>query len=783
MRSFHLFAVLFALVFGASQGRAERSVTNNVADSLNFSSGRPQSVGLVLSGGGAKGIAHIGVIQALEDHNIPIDYIAGTSMGAVVGGLYAAGYTPAEMMELIESEGFAHWSTGEIDESLTYYYAQPDPTPAFINVNLGDSASSFKSILPTSFISPLPMNFAFMALFSAYTAQCDENFDKLFVPFRCVTSDVYTKRKVVCSKGSLGDAIRASMTFPIVFRPIEMDGTLMYDGGIYDNFPVDVMRTEFAPDIMIGINVSGADGKPEANDLFQQIEDMIIQNNDYSLPADEGIKIKVDVSNFGLLEFGKAREIYKVGYDRAMQFMDSICGRVTSRVAPVTRSTRRQVFKDNSPYVRFDSVVTRGGTKAQNDYLRYLFTYDSPDTFGIERARDSYYRAITSGQLQNLVPHALVQPGDSMFTLDLKATVKNNYRLGVGGYISSSTSSMLFFSGGYNAMNFNSLDASVNAWVGQSYLAAMGDINFTMLTHVPSYMDLKAVISRQKFHENDVMFYSSNVPTFVTSSEAFVRGSYGIAAGRRGKVSLSLGYGHLTDHYFQSSVYDFRDQSRDETVRDYAEVVARYERSTLNDLYYPTDGSFCNVSAYGVYGNYSYRPADPANYAPDNRHPLFTQLELTAKGFKPVSRHFVIGGELDMLLSTRKLLSNYTATIIDAPSFRPTPSCYNSFNTGFRANSWVAPGIIPVWKVSQMFQFRGNFHAFLPLRKIEEGENHSARYGRWFANPEFFGEVAAVLSLPFASVTAYGNYQTTPSHSWNCGISFGIFLQAPKFLR
>ncbi|MBD5307740.1 MAG: patatin-like phospholipase family protein [Bacteroides sp.] len=783
MRSFHLFAFLFALVFGVAQGRSERFFNPDVVDSLKFSPGRPQSVGLVLSGGGAKGIAHIGVIQALEDHNIPIDYIAGTSMGAIVGGLYAAGYTPAEMMELIESEGFAHWSTGEIDKSLTYYYAQPEPTPAFINVNFGDSTSSFKSILPTSFISPLPMNFAFMALFSAYTAQCDENFDNLFVPFRCVTSDVYTKRKVVCSKGSLGDAIRASMTFPIVFRPIEMDGTLMYDGGIYDNFPVDVMRTEFAPDIMIGVNVSGADGKPESNDLFQQIEDMIIQNNDYSLPAEEGIKIKVDVSNFGLLDFGKAREIYKVGYDRAMQFMDSVCGRVTSRVAPVTRSTRRQVFKDNSPYVHFDSVVARGGTKAQNDYLRYLFTYNSPDTFGIARARDSYYRAITSGQLQNLVPHAIVQPGDSMFTLDLKATVNNSYRLGVGGYISSSTSSMLFFSGGYNAMNFNSLDASVNAWVGQNYMAAMGDLNFTMLTHIPSYIDLKAVISRQKYHENDVMFYSSNVPTFVTSSEAFVRGSYGIAAGRRGKIALSLGYGHLTDHYFQSSVYDFRDQSRDETVRDYAEVVASYERSTLNDRFYPTDGSFCNVSAYGVYGNYSYRPADPASFAPDHRHPLFTQVEVTAKGFMPVSRHFGLGGELDMLLSTRKLLSNYTATIIDAPSFRPTPSCYNSFNTGFRANSWVAPGIVPVWKISQMFQVRGNFHAFVPLRKIEEGENHSAHYGRWFANPEFFGEVAAVLSLPFASVTAYGNYQTSPAHTWNCGISFGIFLQAPKFLR
>lgn len=190
-------------------------------DSISFSPGHPQSVGLVLSGGGAKGIAHIGVIKALEEHNIPIDYIAGTSMGAVVGGLYAAGYTPEEMMQLIESPGFAHWSTGEIDKSLLYYYSEPQQTPAFVNVNLGDSTSSLQSVLPSSFINPIPMNFAFMDLFSSYTAQCGGDFNKLFVPFRCVTSDVYAKHKVVCRSGSLGNAIRASMTFPIVFRPID----------------------------------------------------------------------------------------------------------------------------------------------------------------------------------------------------------------------------------------------------------------------------------------------------------------------------------------------------------------------------------------------------------------------------------------------------------------------------------------------------------------------------------------------------------------------------------
>ena len=139
-----------------------------------FSFSARQTVGLVLSGGGAKGIAHIGVIKALEENDIPIDYVAGTSMGAIVGGLYAAGFTAEEMMALLQSKEFSDWSTGQIDEKLTYYFFKEKPRPAMFNIAIspGDSTKT-SSILPASLISPLPMNFAFMELFAPYTAQCD----------------------------------------------------------------------------------------------------------------------------------------------------------------------------------------------------------------------------------------------------------------------------------------------------------------------------------------------------------------------------------------------------------------------------------------------------------------------------------------------------------------------------------------------------------------------------------------------------------------------------------
>ena len=170
-------------------------------------------------------------------------------MGAIVGGLYSCGYTPQEMMEPILSPGFASWSTGQIDPNLIYYFLSEPQTPAFgkVNINLQRNDSTTSSIIPSSLISPLPMNFAFMDLFAAYTAQCGGDFNRLFVPFRCVTSDVTHKHKIVCSRGALSDAIRASMSFPGVFAPIKMNGVDVYDGGIYDNFPVDVMRHFLRP--------------------------------------------------------------------------------------------------------------------------------------------------------------------------------------------------------------------------------------------------------------------------------------------------------------------------------------------------------------------------------------------------------------------------------------------------------------------------------------------------------------------------------------------------------
>ncbi|TFH20479.1 MAG: hypothetical protein E4H10_16600, partial [Bacteroidia bacterium] len=211
-----------------------------------------QSVGLVLSGGGSKGLAHIGVIKALEENRIPIDYIGGTSMGAIVGGCYAIGMSTDEIITIFKSDDFTYWMNGIIEEKYKYYFKEEYPIPDLFNVGIDLKDTIPKTRIPLSVIPNQLMDFAFMEIFSRASAAAGYDFDSLFVPFLCNAVDVSNNKEVIFRKGDLSQAVRASMTIPLYFRPIVLDGNIMYDGGIYDNFPIEHVISQFNPDVLIG---------------------------------------------------------------------------------------------------------------------------------------------------------------------------------------------------------------------------------------------------------------------------------------------------------------------------------------------------------------------------------------------------------------------------------------------------------------------------------------------------------------------------------------------------
>ena len=213
-----------------------------------------QKVGVVMSGGGAKGLYHIGVMKALEENGIPVDYVSGTSMGSIIAGLYAIGYTPDEMAEVFKSDQIKYWMSGKIKPQYIYYFRQKQPNAAMVSLRLDLRNRNKKMVaqLPTNLIPSDQIDMSFVEFFAAPNAQCGGDFDKLFVPFRCVATDAAAQKEVVYRNGDLGKAIRASMTIPLVFKPLKQDSTLLYDGGMYNNFPWQVLKEDFGPEVLIG---------------------------------------------------------------------------------------------------------------------------------------------------------------------------------------------------------------------------------------------------------------------------------------------------------------------------------------------------------------------------------------------------------------------------------------------------------------------------------------------------------------------------------------------------
>lgn len=787
-RAFVISALFSFLLSGHSPASAgAREVAAERADTCGY------RVGLVLSGGGAKGIAHIGVIKALEEADIPFDCVAGTSAGAIVGSLYACGWSPEEMLALFTSDSFKYWSSGTIDQKNVYYETQPDPTPQWLDLTLAlgkkrDNSDLISEVIPANLISPIPMNLEFLELYSPYTAQCGENFNDLFVPLRTVCSDVYHKHKIVCRDGSLGDAVRASMSFPLVFKPIEMDGVLVYDGGIYDNFPVDVMHEDFDPDFIIGVSVSGPDKKPEPGNIYSQLEDMIIQNNNYDVPEREGIKIQVPVLDFGVLDWSEAETIYEIGYRTGLSMVDSIKARCPYRRDLSEVQKRRREFRSLTPEIEFSGVKVEGATPTQAAYIESLFTDGRKGAIGMSQVKDGYYLAVTDGKFHDLLPKAEFDGGGDPCLL-LKANIKNPWNVGIGGWITTSTHSMLYVAFGYHTLNFNSLDIDLNGWLGQSYYAGMLSARMALRTAVPSSLRLLGVASRQKQYESELLFFQTSMPSFVNEMQQFARLEYAVALGKPAKGLAAVTYGRTTDEYYPVKDYDGR--VRDNTAYNTLAVKLGYEYNTLTNQLYPMGGRLIDANVIGTYDHTLIM--DESGSLGDMGDILVTErshgskhtgisAELTWKEFFPVHKNFIIGGMAQGLATFAKLYQAYTPTLIHAPAFAPTPSTRNYFNTAFRADNYIAAGVLPIWNPMQKFQIRGDFYVYSPIRNLVATDG-GCRYDGWFRKAEFIGEVAAVYNFKFASLSLYCNYLSYPARNWNFGLNLGLLFQAPRLTR
>ena len=278
---------------------------------------RPK-IGLVLSGGGARGFAHVGVIKVLEENQIPVDYVAGASMGALVGALYATGRTPAEMEKLIGTLDWDKLLRGKpaFDE-LTYRRKQ-DRRNLPGAITLGGKGAALK--LPNSLNPGHEIGLVLDRLMLPYGNNTD--FDNLPIPFRAVATDLVSAETVVLESGSLAQALRATMAIPGVFAPVELNGRILADGGILNNIPTDVAK-EMGADIVLVVNIETQLGdRSSLQDLVsilgQTFYVATVENSRRSLRQAD-IIVAPDLKNYSTFDFGAGSEIVKLGYEGAEQ--------------------------------------------------------------------------------------------------------------------------------------------------------------------------------------------------------------------------------------------------------------------------------------------------------------------------------------------------------------------------------------------------------------------------------------------------------------------------------
>jgi NTE family protein len=307
-----LFLIQSFLFFSAPAGADEQTP------------GTRPKIGLVLSGGGARGIAHIGVLKVLEEMRIPIHCITGTSMGAIVGGLYAAGASPAELTKLVTDISWNEAFKDKPSPDQLSFRRKEDSQSHRIDLNLGYGDGKLKTA--RGFVQGQNLNILLKKLL-IHTADV-KNFDDLRIPFRAVAADIETGEAVILGSGDLATAIRASMTIPGFFAPAEVGGRMLVDGGIANNLPMNVAR-DMGADILIVVDI-GTHLRTRKNlssmaSVTAQVMTILIQRNVAAqlktLSAGD-ILIQPDLGNVGTTDFSQTKKALAIGRDAANRIRD-----------------------------------------------------------------------------------------------------------------------------------------------------------------------------------------------------------------------------------------------------------------------------------------------------------------------------------------------------------------------------------------------------------------------------------------------------------------------------
>lgn len=713
-----------------------------------------QKVGVVLSGGGASGLSHIGVLKALEENNIPVDYISGASIGAFVGALYSIGYSPKQMEQIVLSEDFSNWAYGNIDKKYVYYFKKKDNNASWISLKLSlDTA--IETNLPTNLVSPASIDFSLMENMAPASAAANYNFDSLFIPFRCVAADIEAKKSVIFNNGDLGEAVRASISYPFYLKPITVDGKLLFDGGIYNNFPSNVMYEQCFPDIIIGSNVSGNVPAPDEDNLISQLKTMLINRTTYDVQCPNGILIEPKV-NSSTFDFSNPKAQIDSGYVATMRQIETIKNRITRRVDSTQLASKRKLFIGKEPKLVFGDIYITGLKKNQAQYVRSVL-HKKRESTPLEKFKPAYFRLVEDDKIKQIYPKAKFNPQNGNYDLFLKMKKERDIVAEMGGDISNRPISEVFAAFEYKYLGNIGVSAMANGYFGKLYASAQAKVRIDFPFTVPFYIEPVLTFNRWDFFKSSNLFFEDVRPAYLIQSDQSAYLNLAMPLSNKDKLVIGSGLATTNDQYYQNSLFTQKD-TPDVTTFNMVTAHLLLERNTLNRKQYATQGTYLGFKIRLIQGEEYTKPGTTDTLLkPSRKIHQWAQLKFVLDKYYKQRGILRMGFYFEGVYSNQDTMNNYTASLLASPAFQPLSESKTLFQPNFRSHIYAAFGLKNIITIKNRLDFRLEGYFYQPYRQLDLVNGHQ-EYSTPFLRRYFIATAALVGHTPIGPISFSVNY-------------------------
>ena len=588
-----------------------------VVSAADAASGRPR-VGLVLGGGGARGIAHVGVLKLLEELRIPVDCVAGTSMGSIIGGLYASGMTPEQMNETVQRIDWpAAFTDGPPRADLPFRTKQEQ------RVLLTDRGVGIKGgqvRLPKGLLQG--QNLLLLLEELSLPAAQVRDFDHLRVPYRAVATDLATGAPVVLKSGDLAKAMRASMSIPSALTPVELDGKLLVDGGVSNNVPVDVARQLCRPDVIIAVDV-GAPLAPASEltsvlSITEQLTTILTVRNaqqQIKTLGRQDILITPDLKDISSVDFDRSQEAVGVGYAAAQTKRSELSRLSVSPAAyQAYLAARPELPEDRRPVIDF--IRIKNDTRLSDQVIEQQLHIKPGDRLDPQALKRNLNIIYGMGDFQQVDYLLVEEDGKTGLVVEAAQQYIGTNTLNFGLFLGANMKgdSLFNISAAYTMAQLNALGGE---W--RNFVQIGGDIKLETDFYQPLDADQEYFIDPSLSYQQYDIDIQSNLQAKSADTRFRVRQfQASVEVGRNlehwGRLALGLHYSAGSNDLRVGQSYTFpedysvcRPDPLSESAYRCSEgdfnnsgYSVRWAADTLDSLNFPTSGYFASLRYYSA---------------------------------------------------------------------------------------------------------------------------------------------------------------------------------------